>query len=103
MMRSAKLYHNSKGYFISPRYRCAIHSHHQFIEASINCYSLNHLSEGEKDDIQKLAKAKLGSAHGRNFIFVNKPDIYLLTSQIRYAFHCANADSLGVAVPDLKM
>jgi hypothetical protein len=92
-----------KGYFVSPRYGCAIHSHHPYIDPTNNCYSVNLLSEGDKIDLEKLAKAKLGAAHGRNFIFANRSDIYLSKSQIRYAFRRADASYIGVKVPDLKM
>jgi hypothetical protein len=82
---------------------CAINSHHPFIKPTNNHYSLNLLSDSNKNDLKKLARAKLGAAHGRNYIFANKSNIYLSKSQIRYAFRHADASSLGIAVPDLKM
>jgi hypothetical protein len=33
-----KLYHDDKGYYVCPKYGCAIHSNHQSIEATNNCY-----------------------------------------------------------------
>ena len=97
------LFHDSNGYYIHPKYGCAIHSHHPYIKATNNCYSLNLLSDSDKEELKKLSKAKLGAAHGRNYIFANKQDMYLSKSQIRYAFRHADASTLGVAVPELKM
>lgn len=100
---SVKLYHDNKGYYISTRYGNAVHSNHPSIAATNNCFGLKLLPENVQCELEKLAKAKLGAAHGRNYIFANETDIFISKSQIRYAFRHADASSLGVALPDLKM
>lgn len=99
---AVKLYHDNKGYYISTKFGNALHSNHQSIEPTNNCYNLKLLPENVKEELKKLSNAKLGAAHGRNYIFANETNVFLSRSQIRYAFRHATAASMGVTIPDLK-